>query len=233
MPELPPPLPQTGPLALRPLTGLTLLLVEDSRFASDAVRLMSLRSGARLRRADCLAAAERHLRVYTPDVILIDLGLPDGRGEDLIQKLAKATPRIPAILAISGEDYGAPRATAAGADGYLAKPVDTLVGFQKAILNHLPPNQAGRTIDAQDLTIRPDPLALRDDLRRAAEILDQPEDTRAALYVGQFLRGVARTACDKPLEKAATALGQPRFNRKNQRNLSRLIEHRIAGSRTV
>ena len=103
----------SAPVVNRPLVGLTLLVVEDSRFASDAVRLLALRSGARLRRADCLRAAERHLRVYTPDVILIDLGLPDGRGEDLIARLSAATPRIPAILALSGEDYGAPRAMAA------------------------------------------------------------------------------------------------------------------------
>ncbi len=85
-----------GPVAGRlPLQGLTLLAVEDSRFASDALRLLSQRSGARLRRAESLEAAWAHLRVYRPDVILVDLGLPDGRGETLIRRLAQARRRAP------------------------------------------------------------------------------------------------------------------------------------------
>eukprot|EP01031_Cornospumella_fuschlensis_P014764 gene14764-18040_t len=67
-----------------PLQGVTILAVEDSRFACEALRLIARRAGARLRRAETMAAARDHLRVYRPDVVLIDLGLPDGRGDALI-----------------------------------------------------------------------------------------------------------------------------------------------------
>lgn len=203
------------PFSGLPFHGVTVLLVEDSRFASDALRLLCQKSGARLRRAETLCAARQHLRVYRPDVVIVDLGLPDGRGDVLIRELAGGASGQMLVLAISGDASGRDAALAAGAQGFLEKPIESLAAFQRALAPAvggygprsaryaMPVHIYGSTGGA-DLP-PPDPLALSDDLRRAADMVgagpDADPETRQ--YLAGFLTGVARHAHDPDLAEAA------------------------------
>lgn len=196
------------PTAERPLLGLTVLVVEDSRFASEAMRLLCLRSGARIRRADSLQSARRHLSVYRPAVVIVDLGLPDGSGAELIRDLTAATPRDGIILGTSADASGASSSAQAGADGFIEKPIESLTAFQQQILSHLPSSARPRGLRlVADDTITLDPLALRDDLAHISDILTvKPADERMLTYVAQFLSGLARLSHDSSLADAANAL---------------------------
>ncbi|WP_170374298.1 response regulator [Ruegeria atlantica] len=199
------------PTATRPLLGQTILVVEDSRFACDAIRLMCLHSGARIRRADCLTSARRHLQIYRPSVILVDIGLPDGSGADLIAELAEATPRIGAILGMSGDDHSQEAALHAGADGFLNKPLKSLSHFQQFILENLPQDRRPNNLHAiRDEVIHPDPMAYQDDMAHIADVLAGPNDHRTLDYAAQFLIGVARDAEDTVLADAAQKLVETR-----------------------
>jgi len=216
-----------GPVAGRPLLGLTVLVVEDSRFACEAMRLLCLRSGARIRRADCLRSARRHLQTYCPTVVIIDMGLPDGCGADLIAELAAVTPRVPVILGTSGDADLAGRAMRAGANGFLPKPIESLALFQGLILAALPEGAArpAHPGGAGDV-VTPDPMALRDDLVHAASLLDGTPNDDTLDYVAQFLAGVALSAHDEPLGDAARALG--RLHGPGLGDLNRLVSDRLA-----
>ncbi len=195
------------PTAERPLLGLTILVVEDSRYASEAVRLMSLRSGARLRRADCLASAERHLNVYSPTVAIVDLGLPDGSGLDLIRSMAANRSGVQAIIGTSGAEREAAeqQVIEAGADGFLPKPVASIAAYQATILAHLPAEMHPKGPRAASIfSIDPDPLALREDLSHAMDLLAL--DTPPVSYLKRFLIGVARSIKDTALEAQALAM---------------------------
>ncbi len=205
------PLLKTTPTAARPLLGLTVLVIEDSRFACEAMRLLCLRSGARIRRADSIRSARRHLQVYRPSAVIVDLGLPDGNGAELIGELSESSPRPDVLLGLSGDPDGESAAVAAGADGFLEKPVSSLAGFQEAVLRHLPSDRKPTALRViEDEIVEPDPIAFQDDMAHAADMLDTRDDERALDYVAQFLGGVARIAKDDVLYSAATNLAQKR-----------------------
>lgn len=209
-----------------PLQGLTLLAVEDSRYACEALRLMCQRAGARLRRADSLAVARAHLRVYRPDVVIIDLGLPDGRGDALIADLARSPQRPRAILGTSGNPLGRAQSFAAGADGFLDKPYASLAAFCTTVLAHLPDTGAAPA-DLPQSAISPDPIALQDDLAMAARNLAGDPDAATRRYVAGFLSGIADHAKDHGLAEAAALAGGTDTDR-GFRQLRDLLADRLA-----
>jgi CheY-like chemotaxis protein len=207
-----------------PFFGLTVLAVEDSRFFSECLRLMCRRLGARLRRADTLGAARLHLRTYRPDALLVDLGLPDGRGEALIAELANDPRRPSVILAISGDAEGHRTAIAAGADGFLTKPLRNLDALRAALQAHLPdrvaPVTSGTEADPAD------PMALKDDLSHAADLLAGDPDASARRYLASFLAGVSMQSGDRALEAVARDAGKSG----DLASLARLVTARLGAS---
>lgn len=200
-----------------PLHGLALLVVDDSRFTCDALRLILQRAGARLRRAESLEIARLHLAFHRPDLAIVDLGLPDGRGQDLIAELSREG--LP-VLGLSGDPDGRETALDAGAAGFLEKPIGSVAGLVRLIRQLA--TGAGPLDRAQDATPPPaDPMALRDDLVRAAGLITGSGDQD---YAQSFLRSLARASGDTALEAAAQDV-RSAFDRAK---LARMIEDRVA-----
>lgn len=221
------------PTARRPLLGLTVLVVEDSRFACEAVRLLYLRSGARIRRADSLEHANKHLSVYRPSVMIVDVGLPDGSGIDLIKTSATAPTRIDVILGTSGDADVEADVAAAGADGFIAKPIESLTAFQSAILTHLPRDRqppGPRLIT--DEVINPDMIAYHDDLSHVASVIEGHDGGDTLGYRTQFLGGVARSVADRDLDQAASRLAEKHASGRSTPDdliaLGALVQSRLA-----
>ena len=198
IPASPKPLPD---MMARPVfRGGTLLLVEDSRQTSDCVRMMFQGTGGRLRRTDSLTGARRHLALYTPDAILIDLGLPDGSGLELIADLNRRLSGDMLILAMSGRPELEADARNAGADGFIAKPFENVAQFRALLA---PVFWNSRAVPSWSGTLTTTGPALRDDLLLALELLcgRAQEDRRG--YALQFTASLARSTANKALAEAA------------------------------
>ncbi len=212
MPQTPP----QGPGRL-PLHGLTLLVVDDSRFTCDALRLILHRAGARLRRAESLEIARLHLAFHRPDLAIVDLGLPDGRGQDLIAELS--VQGFP-VLGLSGDPDGRDIAMDAGAAEFIEKPIGSVAGLIRLIRQLA--TGVGPLERGEDTPAPPgDRLALRDDLVRAAALITGSGDPD---YARAFLRSLARSAGDPALEAASQDI-RTAFDRAK---LARMIEDRVA-----
>lgn len=203
------------------LQGLTILLVEDSRFASDGLRRLAMAGGARLRRAESLALARRHLATYRPDVVIVDIGLPDGSGLELVHDLMRRSPGSPVVLALSGDPDMEEKALNAGALGFLCKPICSLAEFQQAVLRHLP----GRCVSrSPQMHLAKDPLSLVEDLSLARRMLGHQLAPAQRSYLARFLGSLARETGDVDLAVAAAEL---RAHQEDQDALNALLNHRI------
>ena len=106
---------------------LSVLVVEDhDDHAQSTAELLALH-GYTVRVANCGEDALLTVAIDLPDVVLLDIGLPDISGWEVAARLRSQTVgRQPLIVAISG--YGSPadmwRSADAGIDLHLLKPVD-------------------------------------------------------------------------------------------------------------
>jgi len=222
----PPELPRLPdrPTEALPLRGVTVLVVEDSRFACDALRLILARSGARLRRAETLAGGRLHLAHHRPDLAIIDLGLPDGRGELLI---AEAGALGLPVLACSGDPDARAQALEAGAVAFVDKPLPSAAGLVR-LIRQLVTGLGPVAVSAGFAPASGDPLALRDDLERAAALVAGGGLTDPA-YAKGFVRSLARAAGDPALERAALAAG----DEPGKRALVQLLQQRLQAAQPV
>ena len=121
-----------------------LLAVEDEARNAALLRAVLEPAGYELVVVGSLADARAWLAKWHPDLVLLDVGLPDGSGLDLARELraAPATSAVP-ILVASARVMPADRAAAqkAGCDTFLGKPLRPRE-LLEAVATHLGPERA-------------------------------------------------------------------------------------------
>jgi two-component system KDP operon response regulator KdpE len=118
--------------------SLRLLVVEDDRDLRELMRASLSVEGFEVQTAVSLSEAAALIRNDPPDVIVLDLGLPDGDGAELVQEVRRKH-SLP-ILVVSARHQEAQKIKLldAGADDYLTKPfsVSELLARIRVALRH-------------------------------------------------------------------------------------------------
>lgn len=114
----------------------TILLIEDEEAISEPVAAALAREGFSPLVAATAADGMELFRTRAPDLVLLDVMLPDGDGRDLLREI-RATSRTPVVmLTARGEEMDRVLGLELGADDYVTKPFSAaeLVARLRAVL---------------------------------------------------------------------------------------------------
>ena len=140
-------------LPASPAARTTVLVVEDDPgIATQLVR--GLRRGGY--DADHVMTGGDALRWGEPDVVLLDLALPDTDGVDVCRQLRERSPVAIIVVTARGEESDRVLALDEGADDYLIKPFgfDELLARIRAVLRRShQPTGAGQVLQHGPLTV--------------------------------------------------------------------------------
>ena len=103
-------------------SGAWLLVVEDDEPTRRTLRDYLVRRGYRVDEAASAGEALRAWDARRPDLVLLDLGLPDLDGVDLIRRIRRAASTPIIVLSARGDERDKVAGLEAGADDYLSKP---------------------------------------------------------------------------------------------------------------
>ena len=150
---------------------MRLLLVEDDSMVGEAVRRGLRQQGHAVDWVHDAEGASDALRGEPYDLVLLDLGLPDRSGLEVLRRLRRDEDRVP-VLIVTAQDAVSSRVEGldAGADDYLVKPFE--LEELAARVRALQRRAAGRAepvvehgalrLDAatHEVTLRGEPVAL-------------------------------------------------------------------------
>jgi len=129
------------------------LVVDDDPEIAKVLTELVEREGFAVTSASTLARAREEIATSVPDIVLVDIHLPDGSGLDLLEGLGPSAPEVVLITGQASVET-AVDALRRGAADYLTKPVD--FPRLKMVLGHV-----SRTLQMKD-----EIGALRTELRR-------------------------------------------------------------------
>ena len=111
--------------------------MDDDADARELLRMAFQQAGAQVTLADSARAALAALEASAPDVLVSDIGMPDGTGYELLERVRAAEngSRLPAVaLTAYARPEDRDRAIRAGFQLHVSKPVDPAALVRAVVL---------------------------------------------------------------------------------------------------
>ncbi|MGR6967888.1 response regulator [Geodermatophilus sp. URMC 61] len=144
----------------------SVLVVEDTEEIRELVCTVLRRAGMDVRAVASGAEALAEVRRAAPDVVVLDLGLPDAEGTEVCRQIRAESECYVLMLTARAEEVDLLIGLAVGADGYMAKPFSPreLVARVQAMLRR-PRVPAPRPAPVEESVLRVAELEVDEDSR--------------------------------------------------------------------
>ena len=126
-----------------------LLIVDDEPPIRRLLRTSLGAEGFEVFEADCAEKAFATIDAKKPEIVILDLGLPDLDGLDVIRRIRQSGSKLPiVVLSSRGDERGKVEALELGADDYVTKPlgIAELVARIRTALRHRFQAQGGEPL---------------------------------------------------------------------------------------
>jgi two-component system KDP operon response regulator KdpE len=135
--------------------GLKVLVIDDEVQIRRFLRISLTGSGYQAHEAENGEIGILKVAQLRPDVIILDMGLPDMDGLDVLRRLREWTQTPVIILSVRDNDHDKVTALDAGADDYLTKPfsTDELMARIRVAVRHTAPQEEVRIFTTGDLQV--------------------------------------------------------------------------------
>ena len=176
-----------------------ILIVEDEIVFAKAVKKQLQRAGYKCEIAGDLDTAREKFESQMPDLVLLDMRLPDGSGLDFLESIKNGQNPNAAVLVMSayGELEDAVSAMKMGASDYLKKPVD----LEELLIN------IEKVLDKNELETKLTYSSKRE--RNASETVDLIGECPGIISVKQQIEQIARlTRASKTVPPTVFILGE-------------------------
>jgi two-component system KDP operon response regulator KdpE len=135
--------------------GLSVLVVDDERTIRSFLKATLKSKGYSVSEAKDGATANELTASLNPDLVILDLGLPDMDGLDVLKNIRKASNVPVIILSVRDDESDKIAALDMGADDYLTKPFDAgeLLARIRSVLRRIQPGTADTVYKTGKLTM--------------------------------------------------------------------------------
>ena len=188
-------------------------IVEDEKLLRWALAEQLKRAGHNVRAAATLKEASEHLATHQPDVLLLDISLPDGNGLDFYEEnLSKLEDTVIIVMTAVGQVEEAVRAMKLGALDFLSKPIDhseLVRQIERSLVVHSEHREVQAARQSRERNLDPPLIAESTSSRNLMDIVGEVADSQVDTLLIQGESGTGKNVLARHIHSISNRWQKP------------------------